>query len=113
MTATTPAARRVSQAEALALWRRYRSTGDARLRDRLIMTYAPLVKFIVYRKIREVPAHQDRKGRLVAIAGAPHQRVVAFLQHGSRPLAAGPDRDRPSAPPDRRHPTPAQGIAKE
>jgi RNA polymerase sigma factor FliA len=25
----------------------------------LIMTYAPLVKFIVYRKIREVPAHQE------------------------------------------------------
>ena len=46
--------RRVSQAEALALWNRYRSTGDARLRDRLIMTYAPLVKYIVYRKIREV-----------------------------------------------------------
>jgi RNA polymerase sigma factor for flagellar operon FliA len=61
-TLTTPPtaeARRVSQAEALALWRRYTSTGDVRLRDRLIMTYAPLVKFIVYRKIREVPAHQE------------------------------------------------------
>ena len=49
----------MSQAEALALWRRYRSSGDAQLRDRLIMTYAPLVKYIVYRKIREVPAHQE------------------------------------------------------
>ena len=61
-TLTTPAtaqSRRVSQAEALALWKRYRATGDVRLRDRLIMTYAPLVKFIVYRKIREVPAHQE------------------------------------------------------
>jgi RNA polymerase sigma factor for flagellar operon FliA len=61
-TLTSPAtaeSRRVSQAEALALWKRYRATGDARLRDRLIMTYAPLVKFIVYRKIREVPAHQE------------------------------------------------------
>jgi RNA polymerase sigma factor for flagellar operon FliA len=56
---TTPDARRVSQAEALALWRRYKATGDTRLRDRLIMTYAPLVKYIVYRKIREVPAHQE------------------------------------------------------
>ena len=56
---TVPDARRVSQAETLALWRRYKATGDARLRDRLIMTYAPLVKYIVYRKIREVPAHQD------------------------------------------------------
>jgi RNA polymerase sigma factor FliA len=51
--------RRFSQAEALSLWRRYRATGDARLRDRLIMTYAPLVKHIVYRKIREVPSHQE------------------------------------------------------
>jgi RNA polymerase sigma factor FliA len=59
MTTPTAETRRVSQAEALALWRRYRSTGDARLRDRLIMTYAPLVKYIVYRKIREVPSHQE------------------------------------------------------
>jgi RNA polymerase sigma factor FliA len=58
-TATTPPARRFSQAEALSLWRRYRATGDARVRDRLIMTYAPLVKYIVYRKIREVPSHQE------------------------------------------------------
>src|SRR3954470_15670060 len=58
-TATTPAARRVSQAEALALWRKYKASGDPQLRDRLIMTYAPLVKYIVYRKIREVPAHQE------------------------------------------------------
>jgi RNA polymerase sigma factor for flagellar operon FliA len=54
-----PAARRFSQAEALSLWRRYRATNDPRLRDRLIMTYAPLVKHIVYRKIREVPSHQE------------------------------------------------------
>jgi RNA polymerase sigma factor for flagellar operon FliA len=61
-TATTtrkPAAKRFSQVEALTLWRRYRATGDPRLRDRLIMTYAPLVKHIVYRKIREVPSHQE------------------------------------------------------
>jgi len=57
--ATAPAKRRFSQAEALALWRRYKANGDARLRDRLIMTYAPLVKYIVYRKIRELPAHQE------------------------------------------------------
>jgi RNA polymerase sigma factor FliA len=54
-----PPARRFSQAEALSLWRRYRATSDPKLRDRLIMTYAPLVKHIVYRKIREVPSHQE------------------------------------------------------
>jgi RNA polymerase sigma factor for flagellar operon FliA len=54
-----PATKRFSQAEALSLWRRYKATNDQRLRDRLIMTYAPLVKHIVYRKIREVPSHQE------------------------------------------------------
>jgi len=58
-TLRTPEARRVSQVEVLSLWRRYKATGDAKLRDRLIMTYAPLVKYIVYRKIREVPSHQE------------------------------------------------------
>ncbi len=38
------------------LWLRYRETQDEGLRDRLILTLAPLVKYIVYRKIREVPA---------------------------------------------------------
>jgi RNA polymerase sigma factor FliA len=47
---------RLSPEDALALWSEYRRTGDARLRDRLIMTYAPLVKYIVYKKIRELPA---------------------------------------------------------
>jgi RNA polymerase sigma factor for flagellar operon FliA len=48
--------RRISADEALALWQDYRRSGDQRLRDRLIMTYAPLVKYIVYKKIRELPA---------------------------------------------------------
>jgi RNA polymerase sigma factor FliA len=63
-TATAPATRRFSQAEALALWRRYKATSDSRLRDRLIMTYAPLVKYIVYRKIREVPSHQEAEDNI-------------------------------------------------
>jgi RNA polymerase sigma factor for flagellar operon FliA len=42
--------------DAMALWYEYQRSGDARLRDRLVLTYAPLVKFIVYRKIGELPA---------------------------------------------------------
>ncbi len=38
------------------LWEQYRETGDGRLKDRLVLTLAPLVKYIVYRKIREIPA---------------------------------------------------------
>jgi RNA polymerase sigma factor for flagellar operon FliA len=54
MTSTTR--RRISTEDALALWREYKSTGDPKLRNRLVMTYAPLVKYIVYKKVRELPA---------------------------------------------------------
>ena len=30
-----------------------------RLRDRLVLTFAPMVKYIVYRKVREIPARCD------------------------------------------------------
>ncbi|HEX8158062.1 MAG TPA: FliA/WhiG family RNA polymerase sigma factor [Solirubrobacteraceae bacterium] len=49
--------RRWMEAEdAMALWYAYQRSGDARLRDRLVLTYAPLVKYIVHRKIGELPA---------------------------------------------------------
>jgi RNA polymerase sigma factor for flagellar operon FliA len=38
------------------LWEDYNETGDARVRDRLVLTLAPMVKYIVYRKVREIPA---------------------------------------------------------
>jgi RNA polymerase sigma factor FliA len=37
------------------LWREYRESGDVTLRNRLVLTYVPLVKHIVYKKIRELP----------------------------------------------------------
>ncbi len=51
-----PKQRRVSADDALAIWKEYRATRNPRVRDRLVMTYAPLVKYIVYKKIRELPA---------------------------------------------------------
>ena len=55
--ATGPAAARKPRTEELhKLWKQYRLRGDAKTRDRLILTLAPLVKFIVYRKVRELPA---------------------------------------------------------
>src|SRR2546423_13563985 len=47
---------RLPDAEALALHTEYRRTGDARIRDRLVIAYAGIVKHIAYRKIRELPA---------------------------------------------------------
>ena len=38
------------------LWEEYRETGDIALRNRLVLTYVPLVKHIVYKKLRELPA---------------------------------------------------------
>jgi RNA polymerase sigma factor for flagellar operon FliA len=52
-------ARRMSAPEALSLWREYRRTGDQALRDRLIFTFTPMVRYIVYRKVREIPAQCD------------------------------------------------------
>jgi RNA polymerase sigma factor for flagellar operon FliA len=54
--AVTPTRRRLSQEEVSELWSEYNRTGDPRLRDRLVLTFAPMVKYIVYRKVREIPA---------------------------------------------------------
>lgn len=53
---TRERADRLSADQALELWRAYRRTGDPALRDRLVLTFAPMVKYIVYRKIREIPS---------------------------------------------------------
>ena len=43
----------------IEVWRAYKRTGDPKLRDRLVLTFAPLVKYIVFRKIREMPSSCD------------------------------------------------------
>lgn len=50
---------RVSQPALLALWRQYKEAGDIRARDRLVLSLAPVVKRVVYRKIREIPPYRD------------------------------------------------------
>ncbi len=47
---------RAPAAKVLAIWEEYRRTGERRHRDRLIFMFTPMVRFIVYRKVREVPA---------------------------------------------------------
>ncbi len=41
--------------EPLALWQEYKASGDLALRNRLVLTYVPLVKHIAYKKLRELP----------------------------------------------------------
>jgi RNA polymerase sigma factor FliA len=56
---STPSALSAKTVSPEELWQQYQTTRDARLRDRLILTFSPMVKFIVYRKLRELPAHCD------------------------------------------------------
>ncbi|MFL5942966.1 MAG: RNA polymerase sigma factor WhiG [Gaiellaceae bacterium] len=51
--------------ETQQLWLEYRRTGDEKIRDRLILTYAPLVKYVAGRLGSGLPAHVD-EGDLVS-----------------------------------------------
>jgi RNA polymerase sigma factor for flagellar operon FliA len=44
-----------------ALWLEFRKSGDQALRDRLILTYAPLVKFVAGRVGASLPSHVDEQ----------------------------------------------------
>lgn len=50
---------RVNAETVLDLWQEYKRTGATELRDRLVLSLAPIVKYIVYRKLRETPAHTE------------------------------------------------------
>jgi RNA polymerase sigma factor FliA len=45
--------------ETQSLWQEYRRSGDQGLRERLILTYAPLVKYVAGRVGSGLPAHVD------------------------------------------------------
>jgi len=49
----------VAAEDTRALWVEFRETGDQALRDRLILTYAPLVKYVAGRLGSGLPAHVD------------------------------------------------------
>src|SRR5262245_50186403 len=51
--------------DVLDLWRTYKRTGDKAVRERLILTYAPLVKYVAGRLGSGLPAHVD-EGDLVS-----------------------------------------------
>ena len=41
------------------MWRRYKSTGDERARERLVVAYSPLVKYVSGRMASGLPAHVE------------------------------------------------------
>ncbi len=58
-TAPTGMSERLTTSEAEALWRTWKTRRDTRSRDRLVLAYAPMVRYIASRKLRELPAHCD------------------------------------------------------
>ena len=56
-TGTTAARERLASTEAEQLWRNWKERRDVRSRDRLVLAYAPMVRYIASRKVRELPAH--------------------------------------------------------
>ena len=42
------------------LWRRYKEGGDERARERLVVAYSPLVKFVAGRTGARLPSHVDQ-----------------------------------------------------
>ncbi|HEU4978181.1 MAG TPA: FliA/WhiG family RNA polymerase sigma factor [Solirubrobacteraceae bacterium] len=72
---------RVKDDQTLVLWRAYRESGDPELRNRLVLTLAPLVKYIVGRKVRELP---------------PQVEASDFISCGIEALIAAIDRFDPA-----------------
>jgi RNA polymerase sigma factor for flagellar operon FliA len=58
-TTTTGSGQRLTASEAEALWRNWKDRRDSRSRDKLVLAYAPMVRYIASRKVRELPAHCD------------------------------------------------------
>jgi RNA polymerase sigma factor FliA len=49
----------VKAVELRDLWRRYKSNGDQRARERLVVAYSPLVKYVAGRMATGLPAHVE------------------------------------------------------
>jgi RNA polymerase sigma factor for flagellar operon FliA len=54
---SAPTVRRLTASEAEALWRAWTTRGDSQARDRLILAYSPMVKYLASKKVRELPTH--------------------------------------------------------
>ena len=53
----TTGPQRLTSSEAEGLWRNWKERRDSRSRDQLVLAYAPMVRYIATRKVRELPAH--------------------------------------------------------
>jgi RNA polymerase sigma factor for flagellar operon FliA len=56
---TDPLETNVKPIELRELWRRYKSDGDSRVRERLVVAYSPLVKYVAGRTAAGLPPHVE------------------------------------------------------
>jgi len=54
---STNTAERLSPRQAESLWLAWKTQQDKAARDRLVLAYSPMVRYLATRKIRELPAH--------------------------------------------------------
>jgi RNA polymerase sigma factor FliA len=54
---TTSTAERLTPRQAEALWLAWRTHQDKTARDRLVLAYSPMVRYLASRKVRELPSH--------------------------------------------------------
>jgi len=59
MPPTPPRRDRLTPGEAEALWRAWVTDRDVKARDRLVLSHAPMVRYLASQKARELPAHCD------------------------------------------------------
>ena len=86
---TPPAARRLTAEEAERLWRTWKSRGDIGARDRLVLSYSPMVRYLAAKKARELPSHCELEDLvscgLLALIGAAERfdpaRGATFEQY--------------------------------
>src|SRR5881409_4504701 len=68
------------------LWRRYKATGDIQARERLVVAYSPLVKYVSGRMASGLPAHVEEAdlisyglvGLISAISRFEPEREIKF-----------------------------------
>jgi RNA polymerase sigma factor for flagellar operon FliA len=54
---STIAAQRLTARQAETLWRAWTAQGDMSARDRLVLSYTPMVRYLAAKKVRELPTH--------------------------------------------------------
>jgi RNA polymerase sigma factor for flagellar operon FliA len=55
----SPTTRRLTAAESECLWRAWKTRGDQQSRDRLVLAYLPMVRYLAAKRVRELPNHRE------------------------------------------------------